>query len=276
MTMTDLTAQFRPAPLAPFAAEPRFAAGGLVLVLSLAVTSAAALIDPRLFQDEGVWLKPVKFQIALAIYLLSLAFFARWLPAGMSGRRWWRVYAGIVLFCIAAEMAWIGGAAMAGTGSHFNVASPVMAALYSVMGVFAVALTSPSLVMGIAIWRNPASGLPPALRIAIALGLVLTFALTVPVAGTMAQGDGHFVGTPLTGATVPLFGWSREAGDLRVAHFLATHAMHAIPLAGLAATALLPRRLAVAAVCAAAGLFVALVLWTFAAALAGYPLIPMA
>jgi hypothetical protein len=265
----------RPAPLAPFAAEPRFAAGGLVLLLSLAVTLAAAVIDPRLFQGESIWVKPIKFQIALALYLLTLAFYARWLPAGMRGRRWWRIYAGIVLFCIAGEMAWIGGAAMAGTGSHFNVANPLMASLYPIMGAFAVILTSPTLVMGIAIWRNTATGLPPALHFALGLGLVLTFLLTVPIAGIMAQGDGHFVGIPATGAAVPLFGWSREVGDLRVAHFLATHAMHWIPLAGLVAVAMLPPRRATIMVWAAASLFVAVVVATFAGALAGYPLIPL-
>ena len=40
---------------------------------------------------------------------------------------------------------------------------------------------------------------------------------------------GHFVGTPVTGASVPILGWSLEVGDLRVPHFLATHAMHAVP-----------------------------------------------
>ena len=54
------------------------------------------------------------------------------------------------------------------------------------MGVLAVMLTSATLVYGIAIWRNRATGLPPALHLAIALGLVLTFVLTVPVAGTLS------------------------------------------------------------------------------------------
>jgi hypothetical protein len=33
-------------------------------------------------------------------------------------------------------------------------------------------------------------------------------------------------------AAVLLFGWLRYAGDLRVAHFFATHALHFVPLAG--------------------------------------------
>jgi hypothetical protein len=260
----------------PFAAEPRFAAAGILLALSLAVTLPAASLDPRLFQDESIWLKPIKFQIALALYLLTLAFFARWLPEGMTDRRRWRVYAALVALAAVAEMLWIGGAAMAGTASHFNTEIPLMTALYAVMGVIAVFMTSASLVMGVAIWRNPASGLAPALRLAIGLGLVLTFALTLPIAGTLSSNDGHFVGTPLTGASVPIFGWSREVGDLRSAHFLATHAMHFLPLAGLLAVALLPERAAVRATWAAAVVFVAVTLGAFALALAGLPLVPLA
>jgi hypothetical protein len=268
-----------PAPRAatnPFAAEPRFAAAGILLALSLAVTLPAAALDPRLFQDESIWTKPIKFQIALALYLLTLAFFARWLPEATTGRRRWRLYAALVALAAVAEMVWIGGAAMAGTASHFNTEIPLMTALYAVMGVIAVFMTSATLIMGIAIWRNPATGLAPALRLAIALGLVLTFALTLPIAGTLSQGDGHFVGTPLTGASVPLFGWSREVGDLRSAHFLATHAMHFLPLAGLLAVALLPERAATRAVWAAAALLLAATLAAFALALAGLPLIPIA
>jgi hypothetical protein len=265
----------RRSPASLFAAEPRFAAAGALIALSLVVTLAAMALDPRLFQDENVWVKPVKFQIALALYLPTLALFARWLPAGMTGRRSYRVYAGLVVFAVIAELVWIGGAAMAGTASHFNT-QPAMAALYAVMGALAVLLTSASLVYGIAIWRNPHTGLPPALKLAIALGLVLTFVLTVPIAGTMSQGEGHFVGTPITGATLPLFGWSREVGDLRAPHFFATHAMHAIPVLALAAVALLPARAAVPAAWSAAALYVALVLASFWGALAGRPLIPLA
>jgi hypothetical protein len=139
------------------------------------------------------------------------------------------------------------------------------------MGPLALILTSPALVMGVLIWRNRASGLPDPVRLSLGLGMVLTFVLTVAVAATMAQGAGHFVGTPVTGATVPIMGWSREVGDLRVSHFIATHALHAIPLAGLAAAWLLPAGRARAAVWAAALAYAGLVALTFVQALSGQP-----
>ena len=248
---------------------------GLLIGLALIPLLAAQAIDPRMLDGVGIWTKPIKFHLALSIYLLTLAAFARWLPPGLMRRRWYRAYETCVVIAILGELIWIGGAAALGTTSHFNVATPVMAAIYGLMGLFAVSLTSLSLVHGIAIMRNRATGLPPVLRLGIGLGLILTFGLTVVVAGYMSQTDGHLVGTPSdTARTLWLMGWSREVGDLRVAHFLATHAMHAIPLAALLAWLTLPPRAANVATLAAAVGFAALVGLSFRQALLGRPFLP--
>lgn len=252
---------------------PAFARLGLLMGLSLAVTLPALTIDTRIFQDESVWVKPVKFQIALAVYLLTLAFYARFMPEATQRGRPWRWFAVLVNAAILGEMAWIGGAAAFGTGSHFNIGTPVMSALYSLMGLLAVILTSASLVMGVAVLRNREGTLADPMRVAVGLGLVLTFVLTVPVAGYMASTTGHHVGTPLTGATLWPMGWSREVGDLRVPHFFAAHALHFIPAGGLIA-ALLPDRAARLAVIAGALAFAAFVGLTFWQAVSGMPFLP--
>jgi hypothetical protein len=255
--------------------EPVFTRLGLAVALALVPLLAAYHLDPRLVEGSPAWLKPVKFHIALAVYLLTLAVFARWLPVGFTEGRAYRLYAACVSVAIIGELVWIGGASALGTISHFNVSSPVWEAIYGLMGVFAVGLTSVSLVYGIAILRNRASGLASALRLGIGWSLVLTFVLTVIVAGYLAGNDGHFVGVPADPSNgLWLLGWSRETGDLRVAHFLATHAMHLVPLAALGASAFLGARAAVAATLAATGLYAALVLFTFAQALQGLPFLP--
>jgi hypothetical protein len=258
-----------------FAPEPRFAILGLLLAFSMGPAALALDLDPRLFQGESIWLKPLKFQFALSVYLLSLAYVARFLPAGMVDRRNMRIFTAVVIVCVLAEMAWIGGAAMFGTASHFNLSGPVMEGIYGLMGLFAVTLTSASLVYGIAIWRNPA-GLPDrALRLSVALGLILTFVLTVLIAGYMSMQPGHLVGTAVTGARVPVMGWSREVGDLRLPHFLATHAMHAIPLGGLLAVQMLRQDAARRAVWIIAAGFAGITLLTFAVTIMGYPVFPL-
>ena len=80
--------------------------------------------------------------MSLTLYLATLAVFARWMPERTRASLWFRTFAAVVCLSILAEMAWIAGAAAFGTGSHFNVATPFMSAVYSLMGLFAVTLTS--------------------------------------------------------------------------------------------------------------------------------------
>lgn len=255
-----------------WADAPTFTRLGLFIALAAIPLLAAAAIDPRIFLHAPVWQKPLQFHLALSVYLFTLAFFARYLPHGMTTPRW-RIFAAIVAFCILAELLWVGGAASFGTASHFNTSQPIMTALYGLMGIFAVILTSASLALGIAIWRNPHTGLPPALHLSIDLGLILTFVLTLIAAGTLSSMTGHHIGTPITHSALPILGWSREVGDLRVAHFIATHALHVLPAAGLIAATIAPR-VATFTVCAASGAYCLFVALTLAQALQGQPFLP--
>ena len=244
----------------------------LAMVLSLLLTVPAYLLDDRLFQGENVWLKPIKFQIALAVYFATLAVYATWLPKGATQTPRMRTFLTVVGLATIAEMLWIGGAAMFATASHYNP-HPLLSAIYVLMGAFAVLLTSVCLVFGITFWRDRGSALPEPLRLSLALGLILTFPLTLLAAGTLASLPGHHIGTPVTGATMPFMGWSREVGDLRVAHFLATHALHVIPVIGLAALASRHPQHARRLVWAGAAGFAALTLFTFVQALSGRPVL---
>jgi len=258
-----------------FGAEPRFAATGIFLALSLLATMPAMMLDTRVFLGENVWIKPIKFQIALLVYMLTLAFFARFLPAGMTSKPLYKAYSAVVVFAVAAETVWIAGAAMFGIASHFNDTQPFMTAIYPLMGLLAVTLTSASLVYGAAMLWEERGRITDPLRLSIALGLVLTFVLTVPVAGTLSSLGGHHIGTPVTGAAMPFFGWSGEVGDLRVSHFLATHALHFVPLAGLAIGAITAGMRASLLVWVAAALFSLIVGATYFQAMAGLPLIEL-
>ena len=247
---------------------PAFTLLAIVLALGLLPLYAAMWLDLRVFQDESPWMKPIKFHYALGVYSVSLAFFARYMPLQTRQGRPWRWFTAAVVVAILGEVVWLSSAATLNTASHFNTTIPAFTAVYPLMGLFAVLLTSASLVMGISVLRNRATGLHPALHLAIAFGLILTFALTIPVAGYLSNHGTHFVGTSTR--TLWIMGWSRDAGDLRVAHFLATHALHFVPVAGLLAVWLAPAR-ATRLVWLAAAAFAALVIFTFTQALQGQP-----
>ena len=261
--------------LARLAADsPRYTALAVLLALAMLPLFAAFLLDGRLFQGINVWVKPLKFHAALVIYLLTLAAFARFASAELRSRPWWRWYERLVVLAVVLELIWIGGAAALGTASHYNESTPLATAVYSFMGVAAVLLTSASATLAWAIHRHPAGDLSAAVRTGLVWGLGLTLVLTLVTAQTLSGMDSHWVrGTPNDAAGLWLLGWSRDGGDLRAAHFLATHAMHAVPLVALICARLFgpsARAPVLFAALAYAG-FVAIV---FVQALRGLPLIP--
>ena len=67
-----------------------------------------------------------------------------------------------------------------------------------------------------------------------------------------------------------LMGWSRDGGDLRVAHFFATHAMHVVPLLALGCAKMFGRE-AKLPIHLAALAYIVLVAGTFIQALMGRP-----
>jgi hypothetical protein len=278
MTTDALTAQtraFNPV-VELFRRHSVFAAAALCMLVVMAPTLFAMALDQRTYLDVNVWIKPLKFEVSLTVYLATLAWFAGWLPQRVRAARWHRIFSIAVVFAVTAEMVWIGGAAVFGVASHFNDSSPLMIAIYRLMGALAVLLTSACMVYGIVILRDRDSRLHPVVQQSVGIGLVATFFLTVLVAGYMAAGDSHFVdGVRSDAGGLAPMGWARDGGDLRVAHFFATHAMHFIPMFGLIASRTFPARQGRAAVFAFTGLFVALVGYTLVEAMSGRAFLAM-
>ena len=222
--------------LARLAADsPRYTSLAILLAAAIVPLLGALVLDARLFQGINVWIKPLKFHIAIVVYLITLAVFARFTSAEITRKPWWQWHERAVVLAIVLELIWIGGAAALATGSHFNQSTPIWAALYSVMGIAATLLTSASTTLAWAIYRYPAGNLSAAMRGGLIWGLGLTLPLTLITAGTMADLGSHWIGGTTSDADGLFFmGWSRDGGDLRVAHFFATHAMHFVPLIALA------------------------------------------
>jgi hypothetical protein len=83
----------------------------------------------------------------------------------------------------------------------------------------------------------------------------------------------HWIGGSLSDtAGLWLMGWSRDGGDLRVAHFFATHAMHVIPLTAIGLAMIFGRNTQIPVLVIALA-YVCFVIGTFIQALMGYPFI---
>lgn len=209
-----------------------------LLLALVPLTLALIYLDPTQLNDISIWKKPLKFHISLALHVVTLAVLASRFPdARRNGRGMWLLAVSSCVF-IVLETGVIMMQAGRGVASHFNHATTFDSLLYAFMGVGALILTWPAFVLGIRfLISKPTEKLTPGLKLGAGLGLTLGFILTVVLAGYMSmRAGGHWVGAPTTDANgLPIVGWSRQGGDLRVTHFFATHLMQALPLVGLLA-----------------------------------------
>jgi len=199
--------------------------------------------DPRVITGAPAWLKPTKFGVSITLYSLTLV----WILGFVQGRRRLVSILGwVVVVTFALEWLAIITQVARGTTSHFNIATPLDGALWSLMGTAIVVLWVANFVIaGLLLFQrfeNPAFAW--SLRLALVLtiiGMGLGFLMTSPTAqqlagwqagGPVTVAGAHAVGVPDGGPGLPVVGWSTQGGDLRVPHFVGMHALQVVPFVG--------------------------------------------
>jgi len=228
-----------------WAGSPVLTAAGLLMGGVLAVSVIGLAGDGRVITGAPAWLKPAKFAISTAIYMLTLAAIFTQLPQWPRIRR---VVGWVTASVLLLEVAIIDTQAWRGTTSHFNIGTMIDGALFATMGVAIVVQTVTSVAVAVALWRQRFDD--RALGWALRLGMVITIAgastggfMTRPTAaqleearttGRIAIAGAHTVGAADGGPGLPGTGWSVEHGDLRIPHFVGLHAIQILPLLALA------------------------------------------
>lgn len=224
-----------------WSASPPLTAVGL-LMLFVAIPSAVGIfVDPRIITGAPAWLKPFKFAVSTAVYSLTLAWMFGFLTDWPRTRR---VVGWTTAIVFVLEVAIIDMQAWRGTTSHFNASTTLDRVLFIIMGGAILVQTFVSVSVAVALWRQRFSD--RSLGWALRLGMTLTIAgaltgplMTRPTAEQLADaraGRGlpivgaHSVGGPDGGPGLPVTGWSREHGDVRVPHFIGLHAIQVLAL----------------------------------------------
>jgi hypothetical protein len=238
---------------------------GCILAL-VPATLIAMFVDDRSLDGAGVWTKPLKFELSLAIYAATLALMIPLAGGGFERSRAARWLVGIMASGSAIELLWIILQAARGERSHFNEQSTVGQAMYGVMGVFAVAFVLVPIPLARWAWRERVGGLRAGIVAAVALNLLLGGV----VGAWLSTMKSHFIGGDGTDATgLPVVGWSTTGGDLRIAHFVGLHAMQAMLLVGILTARLRPE-IGARVVLLAAGAWSTMAGWLFWMALRGH------
>jgi hypothetical protein len=224
-----------------WSASPPLTAAGVLMLAVLVVSLAGIVADPRVITGAPAWLKPAKFAISTAIYMLTLAWIFTRLPAWPRTRRMVGWMTAVILIL---EVAIIDAQAWRGTTSHFNIGTALDGALFAIMGLGIVIQTLSSVAVAAALWRQTFED--RALGWALRLGVIITIIgastggfMTRPTAAQLEQAQAtgrisiagaHTIGAPDGGPGLPGTGWSVDHGDVRVPHFVGLHAMQVLPL----------------------------------------------
>ena len=188
----------------------------------------SSFIDDRTLMGVNVWIKPLKFSISTAIYILTFGFLVTLYPFSQRKKN---LINNIVSWTLLIETGFIIYQASRGVQSHYNLSNPFDTLIFGAMGIL-IAINV--LIMILLIFETIRLKLKTSklLQWAILLGWVIVF-FGSWVGGQMISEMSHNIGVEDGGPGLPLVNWSTIAGDLRVAHFFGLHGLQIIPIFAL-------------------------------------------
>lgn len=194
-------------------------------ILLAFVCIVGLLVDNRTLMGLNVWIKPLKFAISGAIYILTLGFLITLYPFSKKKKNWIN---GIVAWTLLVEIGIIAGQAARGTLSHYNYSTPTDALLFLAMGIL-IGINVVIMFFFIIETIRLKLAVSKSVQWAILWGWCIVF-FGSWVGGQMIGQLAHNVGVADGGAGLPLLNWSTDGGDLRIAHFFGLHALQVVPL----------------------------------------------
>ena len=173
------------------------------------------------------WLKPYKFYATVGIMVLTMG----WLLYYLDSTKKIKLYSWLIVVSMFFENGLIITQAIRNTTSHFNISSSFDGMIFNLMGIFILLFTITIVLVCISFFKQKQFSIPGAYVWGIRLGIL--FFLFFSLEGGMMLGImKHTVGGPDGGPGLPVVNWSKEYGDLRIAHFIGIHALQVLPLFG--------------------------------------------
>ena len=203
--------------------ETLFYYGLLCLILSVIFITLTKCTNTQVYNVNS-WYKPFKFAISTFLFAWAMAWYCYYLPNfNINSFNW------SVIILLGFEIFYIAFQASKGQLSHYNLSTPVYAALYSMMALAATLVTLYTAYIGVLFFTNSFPELPNyyvwAIRLSIILFVVFSFE-----GFAMGSKLNHSVGALNDNSNLFIIGWSKTVGDLRVSHFIGMHALQVLPI----------------------------------------------
>lgn len=207
--------------------DPALSTAGWLMAAGLVAAAVGLLTDTRTILGINPWIKPMKFLSSIAIFLWTMAWLMH--EADPRYRRRLSIIRWTFIIAMVGEIVLISLQSWRGTTSHFNVRTPLDAAIFSAMGNMIVANTVAAAAMLTTL--RPVEQVRAGYQRGVRLGLLIFVAGSLQ-GFLMVANMAHTVPGPDGGPGLPFVNWSTNMGDLRMAHFLGLHSLQVLPLAG--------------------------------------------
>ena len=200
---------------------------GWLMLFSGIICGLLTQVDNTIILGINAWIKPMKFFISTYIFCWTMG----WILTYLNQPNKERLYTIMVVMVMTLELAIITYQAANGRMSHFNINSPLYAALFAAMGIAITILGIWTAYINYLFFRLKPIEITASYLWGIRLG-ILFFVIFSFEGGWMAARLSHTVGAPDGTEGLFVVNWSKSYGDLRIAHFFGLHSLQILPLIG--------------------------------------------
>lgn len=196
--------------------------------LACGIAYVFSLNDPRTLREVGIWVKPMKFMAATALFVWTTVWVSELANSSFTHTHRYLEITALIVITSLFEVAYITYQAAQGAPSHYNNSDAWHSFMFALMAIAAVGLTASQGWLAWELWESSAKTQLSVTTWGVITSLTLTFILST-ISGFLLGGN-----QPPAGSGLPMVGW-HVYKDIRPSHFVGVHAQQLIPLLGIVA-----------------------------------------
>lgn len=203
--------------------ETLFYFGLICLVLAMIFLVLTRISSVQVY-NINAWVKPFKFAFSTFLFSWAMGWYVGYLKSFDPALFNWTI-----IITLGFEILYIAFQASKGELSHYNVSTPVYAALFSLMAIAATIATLATAYIGVQFFGEQVVELPAHYLWSIRLGIII-FVIFSFEGFVMGSRMSHTIGGPDGDLSIPFLDWSLKYGDPRIPHFIGMHALQVLPI----------------------------------------------
>jgi len=204
--------------------EPLFFYGAISMVGALICFVLSKYSSIQILGISG-WIKPFKFFLSVSIFVFTMVLYLQFLE----NQKQVTIYSWSIIVLFSVELFFIVLQAARGKTSHYNLQTTLDSTISIIMGLTIILFMLHTVFIVFLFFNQKYFEVDKnmVLALKLSLSIMVLFAFEGFVMVSVLK---HTIGSEDGSAGLPIVNWSRNHGDLRVAHFFGMHALQLIPL----------------------------------------------